>query len=40
MDELKTITGQSLKEKEYLLYIQKKNSERIRLPRGNYVKKS
>ena len=39
MAEPKTVTGQSVKEKEYLEYIQKKNMERVRLPRGNYIKK-
>ena len=33
-------TGQTPKEKEFLQKIQQKNSERERLPRGIYQKKS
>lgn len=33
-------TGQSKREKEFYEAIKKKNSERERLPRGQYVKKS
>lgn len=34
------VTGQSKKEKEYFEYIQKKNAERERLPRGIFIKKT
>jgi hypothetical protein len=37
---LKLTPGQSKKEKEYLMYIQRKNAERERLPRGVYAEKS
>jgi hypothetical protein len=37
---MKLIKGQYRKEKEYLNYIQRKNVERERLPRGQYIKKS
>lgn len=40
MVELKTVPGQSLKEKEYLENIKKKNAEMERLPRGIFIKKS
>lgn len=34
MAEPKTVTGQSVKEKKFLIDIQKKNAYRERLPRG------
>jgi len=37
---MKLVTRQSLKEKEYLEEIKKKNAERERLPRGVFIKKS
>ena len=37
---MKLVTRQSLKEKEYLEEIKKKNAERERLPRGIYQPKS
>lgn len=40
MGEHEIITGQSVKEKKFLESIKKKNKERQRLPRGQYVKKS
>ena len=40
MVEPETVTGQSLEEKEYLKYIQKKNAERERLPRGHFIEKT
>ena len=40
MEEHKLIPGQSLKEKEYLENIKKKNAEMERLPRGIFIKKS
>lgn len=40
MGEHEIITGQSVKEKNFFEAIQKKNMERERLPRGQYVEKS
>jgi hypothetical protein len=37
---MKLTTGQSKKEKEFLMKIQHKNATRKRLPRGGYVEKS
>ena len=37
---MKLTPGQSKKEKEFLIKIQKKNAERERLPRGVYAEKS
>lgn len=36
---MKTVTGQSKEEKEFLMEIQKKNAERERLPRGKFIPK-
>lgn len=36
---MKLIKGQYRKEKEYLNYIQRKNAERERLPRGKFIPK-
>ena len=36
---MKIITGQSRKEKEFFERIQKKNRERERLPRRQYIQK-
>ena len=36
---MKITTGQSRKEKEFFERIQKKNRERERLPRGQYMQK-
>lgn len=40
MNYLKLTPGQSAKERRYLEYIQRKNAERERLPRGVYAEKS
>lgn len=39
MEKLELTTGQSVKEKNFFEAIQKKNRERERLPRGQYIQK-